>query len=173
MLLDLGREEEAYQSYGLTLQRATNYKLTFQAICRRYPKRKPENVLRDLLGSSSGSEGQWFAAAVDLKLFDLALECARLGPCNPSTMQRATVKLPATEAHELAMLTVRAYLRGWAYEVTYLEFSKAVEDVLARARALGTETTSLGVLEEWAGADSTLRIWLKEILARHTRVVPR
>lgn len=173
LLIDLDQEEAAYRSYGLTLQRATNYKLTFKAICRRYPKRQPEQILRDLISSSAGTEGQWFAAAVDLKLFDVALECARTGPCNPSTMGRAVAKLPPEPAHELALLTVRAYLQGWAYEVTYLEFSQAVEEALARARAVSSEGTSLARLEEWAGADSTLRLWLTEILARRAGVARR
>ncbi len=168
LLLDLGREEEAYRSYGLTLPRATNYKLTFKAICRRYPKRKPEQILRDLLALSAGNEGQWFAAAVDLKLFDVALECARVGPCNPSTMQRAVAKLPPEQAHELAVLTVRGYLLGWAYETTYLEFAQAVEEALARAAAVGAESSTLAMLDQWAGTGGTLRTWLKEILARRS-----
>lgn len=173
LLIDLDREEEAYRSYGLTLQRATNHKLTFKAICRRYPKKRPEQILRDLLGSSDGKQGQWLTAAVELKLFDVALECARVGPCNPSKMHRAVAKLPPEQAHELALLTVQAYLRGWAYEVSYLEFSQAVEDALARARAVGEEGRTRALLEEWAGADSTLRLWLKECLARQAGTVRR
>lgn len=39
--------------------------VNFLAMARKYPNKQPEMILRDLICSTPGAEGKWFAAAKD------------------------------------------------------------------------------------------------------------
>lgn len=164
MLLSLGREEEAYRQYGLTLERSNNYKSTFKAICKRYPQRRPSDILQDLVERSPDRLGQWFTAAMDLKNFPLAMDCARQGRVNPATLQRAVPKLPPEEAAELALMAVRGYVLGHGFEVDFLDFQDAVIQAQERARAVGREPETLALLRQWS--EQKGGSWLRDILNR-------
>lgn len=164
MLLALGREEEAYRKYGLTLERSNNYKSTFKAICKRYPGRKPASILQDLVGRSPERLAPWFTAAMDQKDYALAMDCARQGPVNPATMQRAVPKLPPEEACELALLTVRSYVQGFGFEVDFLDFQDAVLQAQERARAVGREAETEALLRQWS--EQKGGSWLRDVLNR-------
>lgn len=81
--------EEAYRRYALEANQCTTYVATFRTIVKKYPHQTPEAILRDLIASTSGSEGKWFAAAKDAGLFDLAIELANRSPTDPRTLIRA------------------------------------------------------------------------------------
>lgn len=49
----------------------------------------PEDILADLIKTTPGEEGKWFATAKDLKLYELALQLADQSPCEPKTLNRA------------------------------------------------------------------------------------
>jgi hypothetical protein len=49
----------------------------------------PDSILHDLVASSPGAEGKWFAAAKDAGLLDLAASLAMRGPNDPRTLTRA------------------------------------------------------------------------------------
>ena len=63
ILLSSGLADEAYQRHAMAANRAGTYLATFRAICRKYPHKKPEDVLNDLVASTPGEGGKWFAAA--------------------------------------------------------------------------------------------------------------
>jgi hypothetical protein len=48
----------------------TDYLATYRAIAKKYPEIAPEQVLRDLVVSTPGEPGKWFATAKSLKQFD-------------------------------------------------------------------------------------------------------
>ena len=61
-------------------QRGHHEPATFRAIARKYPHKPPEEILRDLIKSTPGTEGKWFAAAKDAGHLDLAIELAQRSP---------------------------------------------------------------------------------------------
>ncbi|MCU7922778.1 MAG: hypothetical protein KZQ88_08765 [Candidatus Thiodiazotropha sp. (ex Dulcina madagascariensis)] len=83
-------------------------------------KESPQ-ILADLVATTPGEEGKWFAMAKDLKLYDLALELANRTPCDPKTLTRAArdyVDTELTFALVSAMAALRWLSEGWGYEVT-------------------------------------------------------
>jgi hypothetical protein len=89
MLLSSGLVEEAYTRYGMQANRGGTYLATFRAVAKKYPHKRPEQILADLVAATPGEEGKWFTAAKDLGLYDAAVELARASPCDPKTLARA------------------------------------------------------------------------------------
>src|ERR1022692_3279364 len=73
ILLSSGRIEEAYRRYGLYAHRAGTYLATFRAIAKAYASIPRDQVLSDLIETTPGDEGKWFATAKDLRMYDVAL----------------------------------------------------------------------------------------------------
>jgi hypothetical protein len=136
ILLSSGLYEEAYQRYGLRAASGTTYLARYRALAKRYPMLAPERLLQDLIASTPGEEGKWFATAKQLKFLDLAEALAWQGPCAPSTLSRAARDFQ-TEAPSFAFAVALAALRGiclgWGYEVTGADVLEAF--VLARDTA--------------------------------------
>jgi len=63
ILLDAGRVGEAYARYGLWANRRNTYLATFRAVAKKYPHKEPAQLLADLVDSTPGEEGKWFATA--------------------------------------------------------------------------------------------------------------
>jgi hypothetical protein len=61
-------------------QRGT-YLATFRAVCKKYPHKAAGEILADLVKTTPGDEGKWFAAAKDTGLYDEALALASRTPC--------------------------------------------------------------------------------------------
>jgi hypothetical protein len=89
LLLSAGMVEEAYQRYGVSANRAGTYLATFRAVAKKYPRKSAAEILADLVKSTPGDEGKWFAAAKEAGLFDEALALAGRTPCDPRTLTRA------------------------------------------------------------------------------------
>ena len=65
ILLASGLAEEAYTRCAIAANQRTTFLATFRAIARKYPTQVPAKVLDDLVASTPGQEGKWFAAAKD------------------------------------------------------------------------------------------------------------
>ena len=89
LLPDAGRIDEAYARYGIQATSANTNIAIFRAIAKRYPGIEPNRVLGDLIASTPGEEGKWFATAKTLKQYDLALALERRAPVDPKTLVRA------------------------------------------------------------------------------------
>ncbi|MES9874573.1 MAG: hypothetical protein ABW146_15820, partial [Candidatus Sedimenticola sp. 6PFRAG7] len=85
ILISSGLHEEAYQRYGVNAATGNSYITRFRSVAKRYPMKDPSQILADLIATTPGEEGKWFATAKDLKLYDLALELANRTPCEPKT----------------------------------------------------------------------------------------
>lgn len=66
ILLSSGMSEEAYERYGLTAHRTGTYLATFRAVAKRYPDKDARTILADLVETTPGEEGKWFAAAKEV-----------------------------------------------------------------------------------------------------------
>ena len=89
VLLSSGFADEAYERYGLLANQAGTHTAWFRAVAKKYPHKKPAEILEDLVAETPGEEGKWFAAAKDAKLFDEAVALANRTPCSPQTLTRA------------------------------------------------------------------------------------
>ena len=128
--------DEAYRRYALGANQAGTYLATFRAICRKYPHKKPGDVLSDLVASTPGEEGKWFAAAKDAKLYELALKLAQASPVDHRTLIRSAQDFAVTEPHfalNSGLLGLYWVCAGHAYEATVAEVRTAYDLTLRAA----------------------------------------
>ncbi len=121
ILLSSGLLDEAYRRYSLEANQTTTNLATFRAIVKKYPDKKPEDILRDLIASAPGEEGKWFAAAKSAELFDMAIKLVARSPTDPRTLIRAArdycIKQPDF-AVESGLAALRWISLGHGYEIT-------------------------------------------------------
>ena len=142
--MDAGREDEAYQRFGLLAAEGTTNLARFRHLTKRYATRNARQILNDLISASS-RPGKWFAAAKDAGFLDLALECAQDREADPSTLIRAARDFTESEpafATRVAVCALRNLLVGGGYEPTPL-------DVLQAHRHL-RNASELAGMQEWA-----------------------
>ena len=139
ILISSGLYEEAYQRYGLSAAVGNSYIARFRLVAKRYPMKDPSQILTDLIATTPGQEGKWFATAKDIKLFELALELANRTPCDPKTLTRAARDYVDKEP-EFALGSALAALRwlseGWGYEVTNFDVVEAYDRAMDAATVL-------------------------------------
>lgn len=149
ILLSSGSFEEAYRRYALEANQGTTHLATFRAIARKYPYKRPEEILRDLMASTPGAEGKWFAAAKDAGLFEVAAELATRSPTDPRTLTRAARDF-AGKQPDFALAAGLAALRwialGQGYEITSADVLDAY--VAVTQAAAGGGTSIQGVKEQ-------------------------
>lgn len=135
-----GMEEEAYERYGLSANRAGTYLATFRAVAKRYPDKEPATILADLVATTPGEEGKWFAAAKSVGLYDEALDLAVRSPCDPRTLTRAArdfaTKKPAF-AIGSGLLALSWLDAGYGYEITSADVWEAYEATVEVGRLAG------------------------------------
>ncbi len=79
ILISSGLYEEAYQRYGLSAAVGHSYIARFNAVAKRYPMQDKSQILADLIATTPGEEGKWFATAKEIRLFDLGFPRIRTG----------------------------------------------------------------------------------------------
>ena len=77
ILLSSGMVEEAYRRYGLSANGRGTYLATYRAVAAKYPSKDPTTILEDLVRTTPGNEGKWFAAAKSVGLFDRSPRSSR------------------------------------------------------------------------------------------------
>jgi len=140
ILLSSGMVDEAYRRYGLAANRGGTYLSTFRAVAKRYPAKTPETILDDLVGTTPGEEGKWFAAAKSAGLLDQALDLARRSPCDPRTLTRAARDFTGTNprfAVEAGLLALHWLVEGHGYEIGDGDVRAAFEATVAAAKPIG------------------------------------
>jgi len=140
ILLSRGLADEAYARYGAQASRAGTYLATFSAVAKKYPHKVPREILADLVRSTPGEEGKWFAAAKEARLYDEALALASLTPCDPRTLARAardgTDERPAF-ALRAGLLALHWLSRGYGYEITSVDVWEAYSSAMNAAENAG------------------------------------
>jgi len=145
ILLSAGRNEEAYQRYGLECVHAINYLTIFRNTKKKYPELKPRQILLDLI-QVRGKKGKWFAAAKDAGFLDIALDCASTGETDPRTLIRAARDFATTHpefASKVSLLAIHALLDDKGYEPSPLDIQEAFEHLLTAAREMNTVAATL------------------------------
>jgi hypothetical protein len=140
LLLSSGCVEEAYTRYGLRANRGGTYLATFRAVAKRYPQIPEQQILADMVKTTPGEEGKWFAAAKELGLYDAAVQLARTSPCDPRTLARAArdhaVDNPAF-AVEAGCAALAWLTEGYGYEITGADVWLAYSATMKAAETIG------------------------------------
>ena len=139
ILISSGLHQEAYQRYGLRASERNSYLAWFRAAAKRYPMIAPTDILADLIKSTPGREGKWFATAKELKLYELALQLANQSPCDPNTLTRAARDFYESEpefAFGAALTALRWLNEGWGYEATGINVTDAYNLAMKAAERL-------------------------------------
>jgi hypothetical protein len=141
ILLSSGMLDEAYARYGVRANQGGTYLATFRAVAKKYPHKAASDVLADLVKTTPGDEGKWFAAAKDSGLYDEALALASRTPCDPKTLTRAArdyaEKQPAF-AVGAGLLSLYWLVQGYGYEITSVEVWEAYRSTIAAAERHGS-----------------------------------
>lgn len=162
ILISSGLHEEAYQRYGLSAAVGNSYIARFRRVAKRYPMKDPSQILADLVATTPGEEGKWFATAKDLKLYDLALDLTNRSPCDPKTLTRAArdyIDMEPAFALGAAMAALHWLSEGWGYEVTSADVVEAYDraiDAAARLKKVDEVTEQIRQLVESNASASVL-----------------
>jgi NAD(P)-dependent dehydrogenase (short-subunit alcohol dehydrogenase family) len=140
LLLSSGLVDEAYERYGLRASKCCTYLATFRAVTSKYPHKRAADILDDLVKTTPGEEGKWFAAAKDAGLDEEALQLASRTPCDPRTLARAARdagdEQPAF-AIDTGLLALHWLVRGYGYEITSTDVWAAYDATMKAAGKLG------------------------------------
>jgi hypothetical protein len=140
VLLSSGLIDEAYKRYGLEANQAGTYLATFRAVATKYPHKPASEILADLVKTTPGDEGKWFAAAKDAGLYDDALALASRTPCDPKTLARAARDFGEKEpafAIGAGLLSLHWLVQGYGYEITGADVWDAYRATIAAAERRG------------------------------------
>ena len=145
-----GDSAEAYARYAVVGNQASTYLATFRAIAKKYPHKAPADILRDLVASTPGEAGKWFAAAKSAGLFSEAIALVAHSPTDPRTLTRAA-RDHAQKQPQFALDAAKAALHwmacGFGYEITGAEVVEAFEAALGASRSLGRSDDKQTVAE--------------------------
>lgn len=140
ILLASGHVEEAYRRYAVAATRGSSYLVTYRALARKYPAKRREELLRDVVTTTPGDEGKWFATAKEVGLFDEAIRLANETPCDPKTLTRAARDFADSRpefAVEAGLAALRWFSKGYGYEVTGADVLAAYTHVMKAAERAG------------------------------------
>lgn len=143
ILLSSGSIDEAYELYGLRANRGGTYLSTFRSVARKYPQRSASQILADLVRTTPGDEGKWFAAAKEVGLYDEALALARASPCDPKTLTRAARDFAEQQpafAIGAGLEALHWLVQGYGYEITGADVWAAYSSTMKAAEKSGTVT---------------------------------
>jgi hypothetical protein len=169
ILLSCGMTDEAYERYGLTANRAGTYLAWFRAVSRKYPEKSAAEILADLVKTTPGEEGKWFAAAKEARLFEEALELARRSPCDPRTLTRAARDYAEEEpafAVGAGLLALHWLVQGYGYEITGADVWAAYSHTLKAAERCGDADAVRRRIRELVASESHGDRFVTRILGR-------
>jgi hypothetical protein len=169
ILLSSGMVDEAYARYGVRANQGGTYLATFRAVAKKYPHKAAGEVLADLVKTTPGDEGKWFAAAKDAGLYDEALALASRTPCDPKTLARAardyTEKQPAFAA-SAGLLSLYWLVQGYGYEITSVDVWDAYRATLAAAERHGSAAEVRERVRKMVAAEGAGERFVTKVLGR-------
>ena len=141
ILLSSGMKDEAYARYAIVANRGTSHLATFRAIVKKYPYKTAPEILRDLVESTPGGEGKWFASAKSAGMYDQAIALAKKTPCDPRTLTRAAKEASVEHpgfAVEAGIAALRWLCEGYGYEITSADVWAAYRHTMESAANAGS-----------------------------------
>jgi hypothetical protein len=162
ILLSSGMVDEAYRRYAMQAHRGTSYLATFKAVCRKYPGKDRQGILSDLVRTTPGDEGKWFAAAKDAGFLEMAADLARRSPTDHRTLIRAAKDFAASNpafAADCGFLALHWISAGSAYDPTSTDVLDAYDAMLP-----GANDETLSKVRLMIDQSRNAR-WLKDVLS--------
>ncbi len=174
VLLSSGLADEAYRRYGIEANQAGTYLAWFRAVAKKYPHKQPAEILEDLVASTPGEEGKWFAAAKSAKLYDEAIALARRTPCSPQTLTRAArdfeEKNPSF-ALEAGMAALSWLVEGYGYEITGLDVLNAYSFTMKAAEHAGVADETRQRIRDLVAKETSGERFVSKVLRGHLGVL--
>jgi len=170
LLLSSRFMEEAYERYGLLANQASTYTAWFRAVAKKYPHRKPAEILADLVAETPGEEGKWFAAAKDARLFDEAIALANRSPCSPQTLTRAARDFEDTKpefAIEAGIAALSWLVKSYGYDITGLDVLNAYSHTMKAAEKAGRGEETRQRIHDVVAQSSPGARFVATVLGRH------
>jgi len=173
ILISSGLHEDAYRRYGLSAAMGNSYIARFRTVAKRYPQKDQSQILADLIATTPGEEGKWFATAKQIGLYDLALELVNQAHCDPKTLTRAARDYLDEEpvfALGSAMAALRWLSEGWGYEVTSIDLVEAYDRAMDAAFSLNKVADVKGQIRQIIElSDSASVLFVRQSLQRRMR----
>ncbi|MBU0946632.1 MAG: hypothetical protein KJ804_11700 [Proteobacteria bacterium] len=158
ILLTSGMVEEAYAKYAIEANQKTTYLATFRAIVKKYPNKDSGDILADLVASSPGNEGKWFAAAKSAGLLREAVNLANRSPCDPKTLTRASREMKDKDPYfalEAGIAALRWLIAGYGYDITGQDVLDPYRFALEAAINIGCLQDTQDRIREMVSADKS------------------
>jgi hypothetical protein len=172
ILIDSGQIDEAYRSYGVEANSATTHLATFRALARKYPHLPPQDILNDMVASSRGQEGKWFAAAKDAGFLDVAIALAWASPCDPRTLTRAARDYAESNpefAIGAGLAALHWIAEGHWYELSGLDVWGAYYPIMKAAEAVGRTAEVKESIRKIAASGGGSN-FVAEVLGKHVNL---
>ena len=169
LLLADGLIGDAYSRYGLRANRAGTYLATYRAVAKKYPHKPPGELLADLVKTTPGDDGKWFAAAKDAGLYQEALDLAARTPCDPKTLNRAArdhVEKHPAFAVGAGLLALNWLVLGYGYDITSADVHDAYNHTMVAAERIGTADDVRERIRAIVAAESLDRRFVSMVLGR-------
>ncbi len=136
LLLESGLADEAYSKYALHTNQQSTYLATFRAIVKKYQHKDSREILGDLIESTPGERGKWFAAAKSAGFYDEAIALVQSEAADPRTLGRAARDFAEKQppfAMEAALAGLHWAAKGYGYEITGMDIREIYRNGLAAA----------------------------------------
>ena len=169
IVLSSGMVDEAYARYGVRANQGGTYLATFRAVSKKYPHKAAGEILADLVKTTPGDEGKWFAAAKDAGLYDEALALAIRTPCDPKTLTRAArdyAEKQAAFAVGAGLLALYWLVQGYGYEITSVDVWEAYRSTLAAAERHGRAAEVKERVRKMIAAEGAGERFVTKVLGR-------
>ena len=169
IVLSSGMVDEAYTRYGVRANRGGTYLATFRAVSKKYPHKAAGEILADLVKTTPGDEGKWFAAAKDAGLYDDALALASRTPCDPRTLGRAArdyAKKQPAFAVGAGLLALYWLVQGYGYEITSDDVWVAYRSTLSAAERHGSAAEVKERIRRMVAAEGAGERFVTKVLGR-------
>jgi hypothetical protein len=169
IVLSSGMIDEAYTRYGVRANRGGTYLATFRAVSKKYPHKAAGEILADLVKTTPGDEGKWFAAAKDAGLYDEALALASRTSCDPRTLGRAArdyAKKQPAFAVGAGLLALYWLVQGYGYEITSDDVWVAYQSTLSAAERHGSAAEVKERIRRMVAAESAGERFITKVLGR-------
>jgi hypothetical protein len=150
--------------------RAGTYLAWFRAIAKKYPHLAPATILEDLVASTPGDEGKWFAAAKSAGLLDEAIALARRTPCSPQTLTRAARDFKEKNpdfAIEAGMAALHWLVEGYGYEITGLDVLNAYSFTMKAAEHAGIADETVQRIRDLVAKETSGESFVSKVLRGH------
>jgi len=169
ILISSGLHEEAYRQYGLTVNQGGTNLATFRNIAKKYPMKEKGQILEDLIETTPGEEGKWFATAKSLGMLPLALRLAYQSPCDPRTLNRAARDYLEKEpdfALGAAIASLHWLTQGYGYEIAASDVLSAHDCAMKAAEKLDLKEQVGEDIKTIVGQDTSPGLFVKDVLSR-------